>query len=119
MPATSRWRSRKRAQVLARAVDVAGGGLGGDAKQPIGGAAERRHDDDRPAPVGALRLHGDLPRGADDADHDRSIAARSATDVPPNFMTIIGKGPWRWEERCRWKKTCPESDDRSRVQGTN
>ena len=41
----------QRAHVLARAVDVAGARLGGDAEQPIRRAAERRHDDDRPAPV--------------------------------------------------------------------
>jgi hypothetical protein len=82
----------KRPQVLAGAFNVARAGLGRDAQQPIRGAAQRRHDDNRPAPVRAFRLNRAC-RAARTIAINRSMAARSATDVPPNFITIICVSP--------------------------
>jgi hypothetical protein len=58
----------QRVHVLLRAFKIPRRRFRGDAEQPVGRAAERGHDDDGPAPVGALRLDGGLPGGTDDAD---------------------------------------------------
>ena len=91
-PATSRCRARSARTCSTRAVDVAGAGLGREPEQPIGRAAERRHDDDRPAPVGALRLNRRLPRGANDGDQplDRGpIGDRRAAELHDDHDELV------------------------------
>ena len=83
------------AEVGARAVDVAGAGVGGNAEQSIGDLRQRRDDDDRAARVAAFLLGVGLALRANDGDqpldgglirhrgaaelHDDHVQSRSVT----------------------------------------